>query len=182
MTRNALDFKELSEEFWVVLLRQLRVPEGVHQIWLKNRSKLLRDEVLYHHERYGIDASFSNLLLIFNSHISQKDLFDLYIMQQRPNFKLLLSYVDKNREYDFQTFSSATSFYLDNRDPKYLQTLDETLKGKALEEWHGYANTIQTYNIFDDNSYESVKKSLTRAFKLAKLMQPNFSATFPKYI
>ena len=61
----------------------------------------MRDEVLQHNELYGIDVAFSEILLIFTNHISQKDLMSLYLMQQRPNFKVLLSYIDKKREYDF---------------------------------------------------------------------------------
>ena len=45
---------------------------------------------------------------------------DLFIIQQRPNFEIIIDFLNKDRNYDFQTFKDSTAYYLDNTDEDFI--------------------------------------------------------------
>ena len=44
------------------------------------------------------------MILMFNKTITQAELLNLFMIQQKPNFEVLVSIIDKEKKYDYQVF------------------------------------------------------------------------------
>jgi hypothetical protein len=77
-------------------------------------------------------------------------LLTLYLTAQKNNFYLLISFLDPNGNYAFQTFQNGTAYYLDNKEEEFVKTVKETLKGTPLEQWASYSHLVQSYKIFGE--------------------------------
>ena len=94
----------MNDTFWNMLLVDLKIPFHLQALWLQHKDHFLRTEVLHHFQCYGIDEDFSKLILMFNKTITQAELLNLFMIQQKPNFEVLVSIIDKEKKYDYQVF------------------------------------------------------------------------------